>query len=294
MEKDSLIISLMKWLFFLLLSPLLNAETLKHYYEDLAQVEMVAQYDLGEKHGEQITYYPNGQRKSLVTYDHGVLHGPKAAWDMQGELIEEALYEAGKLTGRCYRLFPDRQKVISNYKNDLLDGWHQVFYPDHDLFGQVKALEAYYKESLLEGEFSEYNEKGIKTVSIPYIQGKKEGTALLFEPEGRILRSAEFKGDQMHGMAYEYYPDGSIAWAVSLVDGKREGEERGFFESGHLKVLNFYKNDLLEGLSREWDAQGKLVFEGCYSGGMREGSFQKFDYKRDLFICSRFEKDQKK
>src|SRR6185295_17670587 len=98
----------------------------------------------------------------LMHYSQGILHGRKALFLPTGELVEEAFYDQGHLEGPYFLKKTDGTEVISYYKNNKMDGVHQIFYPPHEVMGKVKALEANFKKGLLDGELAKFNEKGIK------------------------------------------------------------------------------------------------------------------------------------
>ena len=132
------------------------------------------------KNGKYETFYANGNKRSLIEYKEGVLHGKKMLWDLEGDILEDALFVEGNLEGRYRRRELDGSDRLSHYKNNQLHGLFEVTHPPHDFFGKLKAIECYYDEGVLEGDYIEYNIAGTKTAQIPYKQGKREGNALYF------------------------------------------------------------------------------------------------------------------
>ncbi len=120
----------------------------------------------GRMEGEQRTYYPSGRLHTVITYDDGELSGLKAMWDEEGNLLEEAHYINGKLTGRFFEKTRDGREVIYHYKNNRREGLHQVFFPSKEAFGKIKALEVNFVNHQAEGEALEYNEEG-KSERVP-------------------------------------------------------------------------------------------------------------------------------
>lgn len=64
----------------------------------------------GSKHGKYISYFSNGEKEIVTTYNHGKLEGKYVSYFSHGEKRIEANYNSGKLEGdyyekKCLRLF---------------------------------------------------------------------------------------------------------------------------------------------------------------------------------------------
>ena len=86
----------------------------------------------GYAHGEEMWWFENGNKNSLVTYRRGGRHGPHLVW-----------YEGGQL------------QVDVCYKNGKRDGRHAVYYES----GQVRS-EAYFADDKLDGAYTTWFENG--------------------------------------------------------------------------------------------------------------------------------------
>lgn len=231
--------------------------------------------DAGKMDGEQKTYYPEGSLHTLTTYLHGELNGRKALWGQDGKLLEEANYEKNKLFGRFFERASDGKEVIYHYKNNRREGLHEVYYPSHEYFGRVKALELNFVNHQPEGEAVEYNEEGKKIAVTRYHNGKKEGLAEVFSHD-RIALAIPFHEDKKEGVATQYFPDGSVYKQSSFANDLLEGEEKVFFKGGKLAKQVPYHQGKIHGLYQEWNEQGTLVFEGEYCDGKKSGKFNKY------------------
>jgi len=243
------------------------------------RLSRIMTYENGMPHGEQKSYYRTGAKKSYLQFVEGLLVGVKSLWNPEGDLLEESHYDHGKLEGRYFLVKPDGKELIFHYKDNLPEGLHLVYYPPHQFFGKVKALEAHFEKGKLEGEVAEYNEAGTKIASTPYRQGNKEGVASVFGDDGKLRISAEFKNDDQNGMAYEYFPSGKLFRQVLYANNFKEGEEKTYYENGQLAAFSNYKNGDLHGPSKEWSSKGILMFEGEYTHGAKNGKFNKYDEK---------------
>lgn len=243
------------------------------------QIKKSLQYENGNLHMKQISYYENGIKEALIEYKQGILHGVKAFWNELGTLLEEYNYNEGMLHGRFYQLLSDGNEVIYHYENNKLHGLHQIFHPEVELLGKVKALEANFVNGLLDGEISEFNETGTKIASTFYHKGKKNGFAALFAHDGHVVMSGEFLDDKQHGMAYEFFPNGTSMRETMYVNDLKDGEERTFFPDGTVASSYHFSQGKLDGLGKEWNADGILIFEAEYSEGKKNGKFNKYTDK---------------
>lgn len=232
--------------------------------------------DAGQLDGEQHTYYPDGTVQTSVCYQNGDLHGVKAMWDQGGTLLEEAFYDKGKLNGRFFERARDGREIVYHYKENKREGLHEVYYPSHEYFGKLKALQVNFVNDLAEGDALEYNEAGVKIAVTPYVKGEKEGISQIFSPKGNVLMSIEFHQDKRHGPSIQYFPSGEIFVESHYINDLKDREEKTYYESGLLAKCIPYKNGVIHGLYQEWNDQGLLTFEGEYKEGKRHGKFNKF------------------
>lgn len=248
-------------------------------------------YRDGKLDGQQKRFYRNGSKEAILSYEQGVLNGKKILWDSHGNILEEANYVAGNLEGRYFRLTNSGRELIYHYKDNRLHGLHQIYYPENQICGKVKALEGNFVDGFLEGEVSEFNEVGTKIISTPYVKGKKEGIATVYNHEGKARLSVSFKNDTQDGISYEFSNNGKIIREINYVADKKQGEEKSFFEDGTLAALKTFKDDLLDGYWKEWNGYGILIYEGQFKAGERHGTIKKFDDEGKLILLQVYEND---
>lgn len=249
-------------------------------------------YAHGKLDGVQQSFYASGQPKALMHYSDGLLEGKKTIWDETGEIVEEAIFSKNQLDGRYFVRHPSGKETIYHYKNGLLHGLHQIFYPLHPFFGKIKAFEATYSDDKLDGEALEFNEAGTMIASSMYSQGQKEGITAVYSANGCLHISAEFKNNQQNGPAYEYSPTGKVIKEAYFVDDLHDGSEKLFFENGKLAKLNNFKQGKLHGLCQTWTKEGVLTFDAEYQEGILHGKCNKFDNAGNPIVLQRYEQDK--
>jgi antitoxin component YwqK of YwqJK toxin-antitoxin module len=230
----------------------------------------------GRLHGEQKEFYSGGKLKSMIAYDRGVVCGAKCLWNEDGLILEEAHYVDGKMQGRYMLRLPDGREAVFEYRDNLKNGLHQVYFPPN-IHGEKKvALEMRFADDQLNGLAIEYNEQGQKLAETPLVNGKKEGLATFYDLQEKITTTVAFAKDLKNGFVTFFYPFGKIYRETPYRDDQRNGEERTYSESGQLVSICHYENDQLDGLSQAWNEQGILIFEGEYKDGSRHGRFNKY------------------
>jgi antitoxin component YwqK of YwqJK toxin-antitoxin module len=230
----------------------------------------------GEMDGEQKMFYPDGKIQSIMTYKDGILHGKKALYNQEAEIIEEGYYDQGKLHGILRQVDQNGREVVCTYVKNKKEGPYEVYYPLHPKHGKVKALEAVYVNGQIEGEVLEYSEAGHKIAQSQFVNGKKEGEATLFTEKGQVLAKMYFTNDKQNGETTQYYPDGKIHKVTHFVNQEINGEEKTFYRNGKLSSLVSYKYGKQDGPSQSWNEDGVLVYEGEFKDGKKDGKINKY------------------
>lgn len=246
-------------------------------------------YKEGQLDGLQQLFYKNRNPEAILNYKLSVLHGEKKLFDLDGKILEEAYYEDGNLNGRYFIAKENGKEIVYHYKNNLLDGLTEIYYPPHPLFGKVKAFHANYEKGVIQGEVCEYNEAGTKLVSTYYKDGLKHGPATFYGHDGKVKAIAEFKNDNQNGWTFEYFPNGQIKREVFFVDDEKEGPEKSYFKNGLVASLKSFKNGLLVGCWQEWNKVGTLIFNAEYFEGKPNGYLTKYNSEGNPYLLHRYE-----
>ncbi len=174
------------------------------------------------------TYHPNGELKQYLDVINGRASGDYGIW-----------YENG--------IRKIQARVIGG-PGDLYDGVENSWLFDGYCF-------AYAEDGLLEAE-------------IPYIKGKREGTAVYYHKNGAIWKHIPLHNDTIQGCAISYYDDGSLFEKFVYDRGKRDGAAERHWKGGSTAALELYENDrLISG--RYFYPNGDLVSEIVQGNGFR-------------------------
>jgi antitoxin component YwqK of YwqJK toxin-antitoxin module len=233
-------------------------------------------YVNGRYEGEQRAYFPNGQLKMVASYRDGHLDGTKKLFDESGNELFVASYTSGRLSGKVVHKRSNGMEEVQYFVDNHPEGSWIVYHPPHPTFGRVKALEAKFQDGLLQGELAEFDEEGTKVVSIPYVGGKRSGTATMYSHDSRVVMTAEYVDGVQMGSMRRYFPNGNLYKEALYRNDRQEGEELTYFLDGKMAGRSFYLHGKLSGLVQNWNEKGVLVFEAEYENGLRSGKFNKY------------------
>jgi antitoxin component YwqK of YwqJK toxin-antitoxin module len=115
-----------------------------------------------------------------------------------------------------------------------------------------------------------------------YAGDKKEGTACLYFPDGKVKQTFLYNNGKKEGLSKEYDKDGNIITLmeysndflisrerINRVDnrGLKQGAWKEYYSDGGIKSEKTYKDDQLHGYYKEYDRKGKLTLTMLYENG---------------------------
>lgn len=134
-----------------------------------------------------------------------------------------------------------------------------------------------YKEGLLDGVFKEWNPNGMKKTEGAYKNGLKDETwSLYYFVTDQIYQKQGYKNGQKDGVFKEYLPNDTLVIDGNYKSGKKDGHWIFYFETGAKDMEGDFKNDLQENHWKFWYPNGQLYYEGDFIGGNKTGKWQFF------------------
>lgn len=110
----------------------------------------------GKKHGQYLSYYPDGNVKAECYYKEGILHGPSTVFGKDGDVLANTWFINGKRQGKSHWYHANGALYsLQRYLNDSWHGKQEYYYPN----GTMKTL-MNYSHGKLQGRCVLYNEKG--------------------------------------------------------------------------------------------------------------------------------------
>lgn len=274
-------------------------------------------FDKGKENGLAYEYDKEGNIKTILEYDYGVLKKQEEInrTDKQGKKqgVWKDFYETGNV------------KSETNFLNGEKTGYSKSF----SKTGSLANIDKYVGDSLqteapelttkLEVRNEYYEDGSIKKTGT-YLYGLEEGTHKEYSPEGKITAAKIYKegvltgeglideaGNQL-GPWIEYHASGKIKAKGNYENGTKTGEWIFYHVNGKVEQkgkydkkgrpqglwLWFYDNEMVlreenylngkrEGLMTEWNDSGKVITKGEYIEGMKEGKwfYEIQDYREE-------------
>lgn len=186
--------------------------------------------------GYWITYYPNQLRKSEGNRVNFLLDSIWKFYDKKGNIDNTISYKEGEKNGP-YKYFNDQCLLIKEelFVNDEKDGVSKIFFPDSS------------------------NNKVKQT--IPYVDGRREGTGFEYGKDGRIIGITTYEKNFIVSNEKINRRD---------KNGLKQGVWKSYYPNERLKKEERYKDDLLNGYVKLYNAQGKLESATLYLNGKEE------------------------
>ncbi len=225
----------------------------------ISVISLYSQESQNQKDGYQVFKYPNGAVSS-----EGLMKNGKA------EGLWKNYYVTGvkKSEGKRTNFLLDSIWVFFDQAGDTTE---KISY----LFGKKNGYYYKYKKELSGG--------GIYVWSKELFAGdRKEGTAYLYFPDGKIQQTIPYNDGKKEGLSREYDQDGNIITLleynkdflisrqrINRTDSKglKQGDWKDFFPDGAIKSDKSYRDDQLHGYYREYNNRGKPVVTMLYDNG---------------------------
>jgi antitoxin component YwqK of YwqJK toxin-antitoxin module len=217
-----------------------------------------AQENIALKDGYQIFKYPNG----TVSGEGLIKNG-----------MPEGLWKSYYVTGI--------KKSEGKRTNSLLDSIWVFFDQAGDTTEKINYL--YGKKNGWYYKYKKAPSTGVYIWSKELFAGdKKEGTAFIYFPGGKIQQTIKYNSGKTEGLSKEFDQDGNVITLleynndylvsrerINRTDNKglKQGDWKEFYPSGTIKSEKSYKDDLIHGYYKEYDNRGILVLTMLYESG---------------------------
>jgi antitoxin component YwqK of YwqJK toxin-antitoxin module len=139
--------------------------------------------------GKEVSYWPDGQKKTEISYKDGKRHGLKAHWYQSGQKLSEINYKYGKHDG-------------------LLTVWYEN--------GQWRRT-GNHLDGKMVGIWTHWYENGQQRDEIFYMGGYMN-SAIVWKPNGEQCSMTDVKAG--NGMVVKYKDDGTDWLRISFKEGE--------------------------------------------------------------------------
>lgn len=201
-----------------------------------------------------------------------------------------------------YTVFRYPSGVVSS-EGRLVNGQPDGWWKSYDEKGQLVS-EGNRKNLLLDSLWTFYAD-GKKSMTVYYVEGRKQGTQTHFYPSEYTV--TQWHQDTIIGAVRTYDTAGRLCKTVPYMDGKPHGMAKEFNDTGLVvAVTNYYhgvmsrrerinrtdKFGLKQGGWKYFWNNGHLKMEGNYLNGKKHGFFKFYDEGGKFLYVEKYEHDQ--
>ena len=180
------------------------------YYTDNKTPIYTGQFLDNKPIGEFRYFFPSGKVKAIIQHQAKNNLSYARLYFENEQLMAEGRYKEMKKDSLWIN-YNSQGFIISReiYALDKLNGLRVTYYLEGQGEDEEKMLTIEnYKDSLLDGSFESFFMKGNIEKQGNYIKGNKEGTWLIYNPDGQRASKANYKNDVLHGWSFAYNSKG--------------------------------------------------------------------------------------
>jgi len=89
--------------------------------------------------------------------------------------------------------------------------------------------------------------------------------------DGALVERLPFREGRRDGLALAWYPDGAPRWERRFAHGRESGVHRGWYADGQIKFEERFTDGLVQGVAKEWFPDGTPYRAFTYVDGHEEG-----------------------
>jgi antitoxin component YwqK of YwqJK toxin-antitoxin module len=126
-------------------------------------------------------------------------------------------------------------------------------------------------ETVKNGTFEAFDEKGNKRDSVNYVMGSREGVELKWYPDAKIRSRCSWLNNQYDGKCEEFGMNGKIQTLRTYTKGIPNGAEFIYNEKGVKIEEKFFKMGIQDSIYQRWNDEGLLKQISHYKEGKLDG-----------------------
>lgn len=180
------------------------------------------------------------------------------------KVLYEGLFKNDQPVGKFKYYYPnDSLRAVVNFHSNGKTAYARLYHPNGKKSGEGKYIGKEIKDSV----WTFYDESGTLLSREKYKDGKKEGPAFVYLPDGSISQQRNFKGGLEHGPFKDFFSKNVVKASGNFVDGHMEGRVSYFYPNGVEVAAGFYRNGLKNGPWIYKTEEGKIKEKELYING---------------------------
>jgi len=245
----------------------------EYRYNNLVSHQAVNRYNKkGQKDGQWVEVYDNGNVKNEITYSNDLPNGVFKEYTPNGKILKIDRYENGILKAEITKNdsinLTELRVVKEFYKNgnlkaafiykDSLKYGKQIYY---DINGNIEKAEIY---SVLGLKIAEGKMDTL---------GNRQGEWKLYNESGNTMALGKYKDNKKDGYWKYYYLSGQLFEEGNYINNLPNGEWIWYYQTGEIMLIENFNNGIKEGLSYELSIKGDTIAKGEYVEGTKNGKW---------------------
>lgn len=105
----------------------------------------------------------------------------------------------------------------------------------------------------------------------PYVDGRRQGTAHRWFPDGSLHSSRRYVDGSKDGPQIGYWPNGTLRFRYLAEGGAYAGKYESWHPNGQLGALGHFESGKEKGTQKTWDQNGRLLSNYVVKDGRRYG-----------------------
>lgn len=130
--------------------------------------------------------------------------------------------------------YPANGKVEEgSYSNGRKEGLWIKYHTD----GKTPRLIGYYKDNRPSGNYSKFNEKGVRIEKGAFSNGQYSDTIIRYHDNGQIAYQGFYARGKENGQVKFFFPNGKTELEYTALDGTPSGKSTRYYESGGIREV---------------------------------------------------------
>lgn len=193
-------------------------------------------------------------------------------------MAQNKIDNQGKKQGNWFKTYENGNKIYEGkFVNDYQEGLFTYYYENGDIKantifsskgriaitkiyntdGGIMSEGAYYNK-FKDGEWIYYDQKGNKLKRENYDKGIKRGDFKVWDKNGLLVESIEYKDDKKNGVYYKnFYSKGYVYYTYK--DNKKTGPYEDYYYFQKLRVKGNYNEDMRDNNWLYYDSLGNII-----------------------------------
>jgi len=180
-----------------------------------------------------------------------------------GKIIYEGEFKDDKPVGKFKYYYPNDSVRALVYFRPAGGAYAKLFH----MGGRRMAEGKYLTKEIKDSVWTYYDEAGILLSREGYKNGKKEGAAYVYFPDGKISEERFFKNDLQEGDFKQYFDDKRVRVKGSYTKGQMHGRVVYYYPNGTEAAAGNYTNGQKSGAWIYKSKEGKITEKELYING---------------------------